>query len=456
MIEVINPASLKLRSLEFEFADNQPDKALKDYVKAFDIFPVVLISNSDTGSGNTLEPSSINHIKIFNNKFLPEIEMICTDEQGTLIDNFFPLDYDITLSIFVKSTSENTLPIRMDFKIIEYNPLQSVVPGSDSASPKKFFIKGALDVDELYYTKFESFPNETSYNVLKTLSERMELGFATNTTNTDDNMNWINPANTNLEFMKNVTERAYISDNTFVWSFIDFYYRLNFVDIEKELNESPKDTQSINSSSTEDDGEEHIVELYLTTSDNLKLTNKYISSFNLKNQSSKININNGYQRSSRWFNKTDNTIEHSLIREFETPDDNLIQLITNEDISSKNWSESFQGKIDEDNVHKNYHLASTLNKFNISKLHKVTMTIILKKINFEVKRFQNLMIDFFDVNLLKDDDGVKAKLSGYWFVTGINYNYKKNGGGSQEITLVRRDLNLTHTQLHDIRKELNK
>jgi len=50
--------------------------------------------------------------------------------------------------------------------------------------------------------------------------------------------------------------------------------------------------------------------------------------------------------------------------------------------------------------------------------------------------------------------GIKEKLSGYWFVTGINYNFKRNGGATQDITLVRRDLNLNYTDLHDIRKEL--
>ncbi len=454
MIEVIEYSNVKQRSIEFYFDEGQPDKALTDWVSSFDVFPVVLISKSDQNSGTTIEPNAISNIKLFNNKFLPEIEMSCKDELGNLIDDFFPFDYDTILSIFVKSTSEETMPIRMDFRVTEYNPVQSSIESTE----KRFSMKGILDVESLHYTIFESFPKTTSYNVLLDVAKKVGLGFATNISNTDDNMTWINPADTYLQFISDVTKRAYISDNTFVWSFVDFYYNLNFVDIEKELNESPKELQSLNTQFVKNDKEENedsFVYLYLTTSDNLAMTNKFIAKYNLNNQSFKTNLENGYQYSTRWFNRSENTIEQIRTQENKIDDTNLFQLITEEPISDNNWGGAFLGKIDEDNVHKNYHLASTLNNFNISKLHKVTMTVTLQMVNFEIKRFQKIMIDFFDVNLLIDDIGLKVKLSGYWFVTGINYNFKRNGGATQDITLVRRDLNLSHKELHDIRKDLN-
>jgi len=455
MIEVVKYSNIKQRSIEFNFEEDQPDNALTDFATSFDVFPVVLVSKSDQDFATTIAPSAIQNIKLFNNKFLPEIEILCIDENGTLMDDFFPLDNDIILSIFVKSTSEKTMPIRMDFRILEYDPLQASIENTE----KKFTLKGILDVEGLHYTIFESFSNETSYNVLKNIASKIGLGFATNMSNTDDSMTWINPANTYLEFIQNVTKRAYVSDETFVWSFIDFYYNLNFVDIETELSESPKELQSLNTNFTNDDKTEEttddFVELYLTTSDNLAMTNKFIAKYNLSNQSFKTNLESGYQYSTRWFDRTDNTIEQILTQENQTDDPNLIQLRTNEPIVDYNWGDTFLGKIDEDNVHKKYHLALTLNEINISKLHKVTMTVTLQMINFEVKRFQKILIDFYDINMTKNDVGVKEKLSGYWFVTGINYNFKRNGGATQEITLVRRDLNLKYTELHDIRQNLN-
>lgn len=455
MIEVIEYSNVKQRLIEFEFEENQPDNALSDWVSSFNIFPVVLLSKSNQNSGTTIDPSAIFNIKLFNNKFLPEIQMTCVDEIGFLIDDFFPLDYDTILSIFVKSTSEETMPIRMDFRITEYNPLQASIETTE----KKFTVKGILDVETLHYNEFESFSDETSYNVLLDIAKKTGLGFATNISNTNDNMTWINPANTYLEFIQDVTKRAYISDNTFVWSFIDFYYNLNFVDIEKELADSTTGLQSLNTMFTSEKKEESIedfVELYLTTSDNLAMTNKFIAKYNLNNQSFKTNLNEGYKFVTRWYDKTENTIEQVVTQENKTDNPNLIQLITEDPIVDYNWVGSFLGKVDRDNVHSNYHLALTLNEFNISKLHKITMTVTLQMVNFEIKRFQNIMIDFYDVNIIKNDIGVKEKLSGFWFVTGINYNFRRNGGATQELTLVRRDLNLTHTELHDIRKELNK
>lgn len=195
--------------------------------------------------------------------------------------------------------------------------------------------------------------------------------------------------------------------------------------------------------------------MYLSTSDNLAMTNKFISKYNLNNRSFKANLDSGYRYSTRWFNKYDNTIEQIVTQENKIDDTNLTQLITEEPIVDNNWYDSFLGKIDDDNVHKNYHLALTLNEFNISKLHKITMTVTLQMVNFEVKRFQKILIDFYDINLLRNDVGIKEKLSGYWFVTGINYNFRRSGGATQEITLVRRDLNINYKELHDLRKDLN-
>ncbi len=455
MIEVIRHTEIKLKEIVFAFNEDQPDKALSDYVESFNLFPTVLIGKSDNSIIQTIDPGLIDNIKLTNSKFLPEIEMLCKDDIGILMDSLFPLDYDTILSIFVKSTSEETLPIRMDFKIIEFNPIKTSVDSTD----KIFIIKGILNVEKLHYTTFEVFPQKTSYNLLDDLTKTLKLGFATNISNTNDNMSWINPADTYLNFIQNVTKRSYISDDSFVWSFIDFYYNLNFVDIEKELYDKPKNIQSLNSTTintTDEESEDDWVELYLSTSDNLGATNKYISKYNLNNKSLKSNLESGYQYSTRWFNKSENTIEHVLTRENKTENKNLTQLITEEPISDMNWGGSFLGKVDEDNVHKNYHLALTINEFNISKLHKVVMTVTLQTTNFEVRRFQNIAVDFVDINLLNDATAdIKEKLSGYWFVTGIDYSFSKNIGATQEVTMVRRDLNLKYTELHDIRKILN-
>ena len=41
-------------------------------------------------------------------------------------------------------------------------------------------------------------------------------------------------------------------------------------------------------------------------------------------------------------------------------------------------------------------------------------------------------------------NNINTRLSGYWFVTGINYLYKRSGGVEQEITLQRRELSVNY------------
>jgi hypothetical protein len=97
-------------------------------------------------------------------------------------------------------------------------------------------------------------------------------------------------------------------------------------------------------------------------------------------------------------------------------------------------------------------------------MEKMKMVLTLNSINFSIKRFQNLKIEIFNPeDVFSRDakegnplDNINKKLSGYWYVTGINYIFKKDGGHEQEITVVRRDLSLNYgegkNEKNDFRK----
>lgn len=450
MIEIKERAEIRTKEIEFDFKKTQPENALTDFASSFDIFPLVVISKLNENISNTISPNLIVYLKLFNSKFIPEIEMLCYDDMGVLLEDLFPNDFDVIISIFIKSTSENTFPIRMDFVVTEFNPYKT------SDTEKKFLLKGVLNVQELFFNDWEAWNKSTSFDVLKKIAKDTGLGFATNIENTNDAMTWINPADYYYVFIQNVTKRSYLNETSFFWSFIDFYYNLNFVNIEKELSENPNELQTLPSPFFSKDKNELLVDLYLSTDKNLSMTNKYIHKYNLNNQSTKTNIENGWKYYARWYDKAENIIKYQLVEENKTDDPNLIQLITpTEKIQEMCGDGDFLGKIDSDNVHKNYQIALILNQFNIEKMHKVTMTATLKLVNFEIKRFHKIAIDFIDISATKDDTGVREKLSGYWIVTGINYNFNRTDGPTQELTLVRRDLNLNYKEVHDIQKILN-
>ena len=470
MIKVIEKAKIKTEEISFQTPNSQSADIM---VQSFDYVPYVYIRKlNDTTTnppiiGTSIDPKTdIIYLKLHNSHFLPEIELFCTDSKGILFNDLYPFDNDTLLCIFVKSNSDNIMPIRMDFKIIHYETINSGEPTSF-----KYLIKGILNVEHLYYTRYETYKG-TSYDVIKGLAAKMDLGFASNVNSSNDSMTWINPSDTYLDLINDITKYSFISEDSIVWSFIDFYYNINYIDIQTELNEFNEEEEGTltNPQIVKNDEERNVI-LYLTNNKALNMTNKYISKFNLVNQSSKVNLNIYYQIEGTWYDKTTNVVTKQFIKELESDsaklsagEGTLRQLI---DKGSALYKENvndeyFIGKMDEDNVHKNYSLAKIANNHNLDSLEKMKMVVTLSQINFSIKRFQNIKIEIYNYqDLLSQSanknnplDNINTKLSGYWFVTGINYIYRKSGGHEQELTLVRRDLSLDYGTGNDQRNDL--
>jgi hypothetical protein len=294
----------------------------------------------------------------------------------------------------------------------------------------------------------------------------MNLGWSSNVQGSNDEMKWINISDTYINYIKAITLFSFISEDSFVWTFIDFYYNLNYIDIQLELNDFTKYEQALKKNQFIKDDIEKVGELYLTNNKIFSSTNIYISKFDLINQSYKVNLEKSYKMKATWYDKNDNTIFKKYIKELKTTKDNIKKLY---DYDSKIYCENindeyFIGKLDSDNVHKNYYYAEVSNKFNLDNLQKMKLVITMNQINFSIRRFQNILVEIYNPDDLfsstadKDPPGenINKFLSGHWFVTGINYLYRRSGGQEQEITLVRRDLNLKYgegkDERHDIRK----
>ena len=106
-----------------------------------------------------------------------------------------------------------------------------------------------------------------------------------------------------------------------------------------------------------------------------------------------------------WYVKNNNTVYKQDLKQLRSDETKLgsnegklNQLI---DEPSQLYVESindefFFGKYDTDNVHKNYSLAKYTNKFNLDTLEKMKMVITLNKLNFSIKRFQNIKIEIYN------------------------------------------------------------
>jgi hypothetical protein len=462
-IKIIIPSKIKTKKIEFNLKDQQKKEL---FVQSFDYVPFLFLSKINTDIGCTVDPKSVIYVKLHNSRFLPEIELSCYDPIGVFFTDLYPFDHDSLLSIFVKSNSEMTMPIRMDFRVTQFETIKA----SDKDFKRSYLIRGILDVDELHYTRYES-RKGTSFNILKDIALQMNLGWATNIANSNDEMIWINPSETYIDFIKDTTKRSYIDDKSFVWTFIDFQYNLTYVNIELELNENNRDEkQTITNPQLTKKPEEQTVDLYLTNNPAFKETNKYINKFNLINQSFGVNLDKSYRMKSTWYDKNENKTYREFLKDLETEDKDVAdkKLINLYDYNSPIYNENINddyyiGKLDTDNVHKNYAIAKPINEFNIENIGKMKMIVTLNKVNFSIKRFQNTRVEIYNINDMfsKDanekspEDNINIHLSGYWFVTGINYLYRRTGGTEQEITLVRRDLDVNYSIRSDIRKTMN-
>jgi len=169
MIEVITRPTIVLKELSIDYDETLQDSGADEYAETLGLYPYLQIGNIVIQTNDTIK------IILYNNHFLPKVEVHFKDPTFRLIDPLFPTDNEI-LSIFIQSNSEILMPVRMDFKIIEFNVNKNK---SDDNQELTYVLIGILNVNPLYFTPFISYKG-TSYTVLKKISIDCELGFASN------------------------------------------------------------------------------------------------------------------------------------------------------------------------------------------------------------------------------------------------------------------------------------
>lgn len=456
MIEVISRSNKKLVTLKMEYKKDVKDKDAKDYSDSIGKLPYVVIN------GVTIESKDITYFMLYNDKFLPEIEMIFEDPTNRISDNNYPLDQQL-VSILIRSNSELLMPIRMDFYITNFSAVKNKSGDSDN---KVYRLTGELNVP--YYIKNSSFKG-TSYDCLKKISEDTDLGFASNIEKTNDSMVWINCG---IDYVRKqipeIVKKSYINDNTFTWAYVDFYYNLNYIDIEKQMHEVTKNTSTM--SGTEYiSGNQRTIPLILSNHPDKNSTNLYIDKFNLINNSTDVNFTIGYQPYIYYYDSTDKNFAIFKLDTISTKGDNNNLIVMKGQPKDNNYNINqrknyFLGKVDQNNCHKNYLYADKLNEHNLEFLQKIRMNIILKNINFQLYRFQLVRLELYKIleiddnlNPITSNDIKNAKnqyryklnerLSGDWLIIGINFRYvKKKGLGKlvQEVMLAKRELTATN------------
>ena len=96
MIEVKSRSNKTLKPIKFSYMEGVKDRDADDFSSSFGKLPFVNIG------GTTIESKDIIYFRLYNDKFLPELEMSFRDPTNKMFDNTFPLDKQI-VSILISS-----------------------------------------------------------------------------------------------------------------------------------------------------------------------------------------------------------------------------------------------------------------------------------------------------------------------------------------------------------------
>ena len=368
---------------------------------------------------------------------LPTLKTTFFDTFGKMKDEGFPLD-DTRVSLFLNPRSQVLKPIHLDFKIVNF-----------SVSGSSYTITGLINVPNLYIKNYKSISKKTSFAALQEIAKDCQLGFNSNIDDTNDMMTWINTGDRNMEFIENITDVSYKSDETFLISYIDYYYNLNYVDLEKELNRDLRQELGIGNVGLEEilkiDNKEQVRNLVLTNDASQKEGNNYFASYRIINNSTLVSLREGYYTTVKYYDQINKDFLIFDVDSITTKGNSKIILKgapQDDKFFKDNSNLIYTGKMDSDNTHKNYNYSYVQNIRNIVDLEKISLEITMTAPNYNLYRFQKILVLMSNQTPTPSADMVNNRLSGEWMIIDIAFKYDGQSF-NQIIKLVKRELELS-------------
>ena len=415
--------------------------------------------------------------------FLPRIivTVIDTEKKFTSLD--YPKDGDV-ISLYLKGDEANKLrPIRLDFDIesIDYAPGEFGI----------FTFNGVLKIPGIFSEKCKGYTKDSSFNHLMSVCEELGLGFASNVEGTNDIMNRICPYDPTIKFISEITKTAYLNEDSFFTSYIDPYYYLCLVNLNKQFDETdeldsvlvtPSMKMDINSSDGSNSSEGVIGNLVITNRRDFKGSDLYIIKHGLGNLSGRTWMDNGYKRYCQYYDNVEKNFDSFFVDPLTTKgsenDKILLKGRKDEDFYKTQIKYKYIGKQhsgENGNMHDNFMYSQILNHQNLDEIQKMYLNVTMEEVNYNIYRYQRIPVLIYDndmivKNALKirdeslGDDNIKGEgdagkidnvenidytdtnveiknefLSGYYVVSEIVYRYIRGGKIMQSMKLLRRE-----------------
>lgn len=429
-IRQISQPRLKPKEIRLTMDDKN---AQREIAKNLGNFPIVYYN------GVQIDYKDVEFLQLYTAGNLPTVKLVFRDTLSIMKDRGFPLD-DSILTIFINSRTEQLKAIHLDFKIIKF-----------SAQGRTYTMTASLDANLLYIKKFKSYSNKSSFDTLKEIADEIGLGFNSNIDDTNDSMIWINPGQKTTDFIEEVTTNSYKSDETYLTSYIDFFYNLNYVDVGKELARDVSEELGVDDAGLNEIYKKNpdlVSKLVLTNEIAFRSSSVYFKDYRVVNRSSTISLTDGYSTKIKYYNQLKKDFLVFDVEALTQDAENKIQLkgkAQDEEFYNENKDIVYLGKLDDDNMYSNYHYASIQNYRNLLDLEKIGLEVVMKSPNFNFYRYQKVLVFISNATSTPSNSLYNNRLSGEWLITDIIF--RQDGSTfEQVIKLIKKELELTEEE----------
>jgi hypothetical protein len=483
-------STIQLDEISFAQTTERDTQKLEDVASIE--YPLIRINDYILGR------TEIDSMSIDCTEFLPRIILSVTFFNDVFVSREMPKDGDI-ISIAIRHKSDILTIIRNDYVItgVVTNPKPTTI-----VAPTKMTFFGELFIPGLKSQKMDLSFVGTSMDAIKNFCSKMGLGFATNEDNTDDKQIWLKANTAGDVFVKDTVQRSWKDEQSFYDVWIDIYYNLNFVNINKQLMSAEDNIDmaamihNLDSNWTygadTTQGETQAMPKVFSNYMNYRTTSFYINSWKPNNRSSSITFQVGTKMTCEMFEHNINsynngdaqkywalqidpiydkqkTNKYIILRGRATYDTST----NNKDLARANYSyvdlyEKFPwlgiqytvSNSNDDNSkwdgnqHKNYLRARVQNLINNKELEKLNLEISVNGTNFNIIRADKIPVVLVKKDAMENlqinseafvNDMLDMFYSGWYLVKGFKLHWDKNRDDSimtnftQEFILTRRE-----------------
>ena len=394
-------------------------------------------------NGIQIQYEDIRTFNLSSTELLPTVTVTFFDSTGLIDQAGFPLD-DTRLKVFLNPRKVGFKPILIEFKIVNFT----------ITANKTYVVDGVMSINRFFLKKYEAYSKQSSYAALLEFCKRAEIGFNSNIKDTDDSMNWINTGENGYDFVNSIIDHSYASDDGFMWGFVDFYYCFNYIDIETEFKKKIDTLDGLDGSGGMKSGLKvnnatDSQKLFLTNDKSMADSSNYFFNHTIMNNSTSVSLKKGYLNRVKFYDR--NTLDFMVfdIDSITSEGDKTIIMKgspQDEDYFKEHVTATLMGKLDSDNMHKNYHYAYVQNTQNIDDLTKIGIKLHLPNPNFNLHRFQKINVFVSNHTQKFAKDMINYRLSGDWLITDISFSFN-SGVFKQEVNLVKRELGLSPAEI---------